>query len=91
MINAKIHNAKQCTRDGSDHYIASFRDASNRMHVEGCDTPEEAREWLLAEARKRGEEVQIEISDRENAPVKFASVDPPGQQSAPSRGRGARR
>lgn len=73
MISAKIHNAKQCTIDGRDHFIASFRDASNRMQVEGCDTPEAARAWLVAEARRRGEQVQIEISDRVNAPVKFGS------------------
>lgn len=63
-IYGTIHNAKRCTIDGRDYYIAAVC-AGNRLlyegpigrrrviHVSGHQTSEEARRKLIEVAKKR--------------------------------------
>lgn len=66
MERPEVHNARVCTRDGRDHYIASYR-AYGRMEVAARDTPDEAFAWLKDEARRR---------DLKLGPIAYRAGDP---------------
>lgn len=60
----KFHNAKRCTIDGRDHFVASLCDDNGKLllgsqNVEAFDTEAEARAWLETESRRRGDAVTL--------------------------------
>ena len=63
VMFGKIHNAKVCTIDGRDHFVATLYESGGRIvDVDGFDSLDDARAWLAAEGRRRcGEEIKIEV------------------------------
>ncbi len=76
----KFHNARLCTIDGRDHFIAYLCEDAGKMisgswNCPGFDTEEEAREWLIGESTRRGERVSKIVdctSDRARAAIRKA-------------------
>jgi hypothetical protein len=66
-MKGTIHNAKKCTVDGRDLWIAALCDDKWRFSCRGADVSEHAtasaaRTWLEREARARGfEAIEIEL------------------------------
>lgn len=59
ILFGKVWNAKKCTFDGRDYWLACFLGSGGRFQAkdicnEGFKTSEEASEWLLQEAAQRG-------------------------------------
>lgn len=65
-MRATIHNAKACTIDGSDCWIATLVDERGRFSCHMEDVNEgpslaEARAWAESELRRRGFEPKVEV------------------------------